>query len=185
MSTFYIAEFCRFYLLIVLSIGVYGKLGSFDNFSDGVEKIFNLSEDFGKKRIAKGISVIVICAEVIAALLIAAGGALSMIGIGAAALLVTCFTIIVVIVLFQKRLIHCNCFGASTRAITWLDVARNIIILCACGIFLTANFYHSFYANAQLPILNNSILFCLAISLANYTANLKELQFLMRQAALR
>lgn len=184
MSTLYITEFCRFYLLIILSMGVYGKLSSFTNFSHSVEKIFNLSQTTAKKRTAKSISAIVIFAETVIALLILFDGIFATIGMGAAALLITCFTAVIAKIVFQKRLIQCNCFGTSVHTITWLDLVRNFLIFSACGIFLAISYHQPDYSTASSSILSDSILFCLAIVLSIYTMSLKELQFLMRPTSL-
>ncbi|NOX95428.1 MAG: hypothetical protein GXP04_10160 [Alphaproteobacteria bacterium] len=184
MLKFYIVEFCRFYILTVLSLGVYGKLRSFTDFRHGVEEILNLSQGAAQSRIAKSISGTVIITEAVTALLTLAGGNFSTIGIGGATLLVIFFTVVIARIIFQKRLIHCNCFGVSVHAITWLDLVRNMIILSACSVFLVITYRHQEYLTIQTSMLNNSILFCLAIILSNYTMNLKELQFLMRRPSI-
>ena len=129
-------------------------------------------------------SATVILLETVTVFLLLPGGSLAAVGGAVAGILVFCFTIGIATVIFQNRLIRCNCFGASAHPITPLDIVRNIIILSVCGVFLIASQNQPAHLAAPWPLLSGGVLFCTAMTFSIFTMNMNNLRFLMRRASL-
>ncbi|WP_126629831.1 MauE/DoxX family redox-associated membrane protein [Dictyobacter alpinus] len=75
-----------------------------------------------------------LCGEISVVFLVAIGGAFLLSGLILAILLLLIFCGALAWVLRKKRETTCNCFGASTRNISFTDIWRNVgFLLCATG----------------------------------------------------
>ena len=184
MLKFFIADFCRFYIFIIFSVGVYGKFRSFEVFAQSVETTFGFSETLKQHHLAKYLSCLVILIEALVSVLLLFGGPITGIGMGAAAMLTTLFTVVIIRIVLQKRLVRCHCFGPSSHEITWLDLVRNKLIILVCGTYFVFANANQEASTIQPKILTDIILFGLAIIFFNFTANLRELRFLMRRPSI-
>ena len=122
-------EICRLYVLIALLFAAWGKTIGFAAFRR------NLADSFpALARVDGAAAFAIVSAEWAIALLMLIGGAASRIGIVAALVLLSLFTMVIGATLASGRAIMCNCFGASSHRIGGVDVARNLALTVAAAI---------------------------------------------------
>lgn len=179
MTALLVAQTCQLFLIVVLVIGVKEKIRSFPVFRQSVEKLVDWTDGIDKGAIALFFSGGIVVLELALIFLMISGGRYLVIGVAGTASLVTIFTILIAIARGQKREVNCNCFGASTDAISILDVVRNIVIISVCGVYLYICNRNMAGALSESTPLRDFALFCLAIAFANYTINLKPIKSLL------
>ncbi len=173
----YLAEGCRWYVLIALLAAAIGKSMHFRSFRDSLVEAFPTLGNGGGLLVAAAILI----GEWLAALSMLAGGALSRLGLMLALVLFAFLTSVVALVLAKGLSIRCNCFGASQRRITGYDLTRNLLFIAAAGFGLygasttgVAGVLGGLALSAELAIVAVALmLFLLSISL-------REIVYLMR-----
>lgn len=85
-------------------------------------------------RVGAAVASAIVSAEWAIALLMLIGGASSRIGIVAALVLLSLFTVVIGATLASGRAIVCSCFGASGHRIGGVDVARNLTLIVAAAV---------------------------------------------------
>jgi hypothetical protein len=131
MNTVVLSELCRACVLVTLIAAVVGKIGAFSEFQETLRQLFpRLS------RGTRGTALGVIALEAILALLLAVGGTAARAGAAAALLLFAAFSAVILSALIRRRVIRCNCFGGATHVISAYDIARNAVLIAACGFYL-------------------------------------------------
>lgn len=128
----YLAEACRWFVLIALLVAALGKSLHVQPFRDSLRDAF---PGFGRAGTLV-CAVAILAGEWLAGLLILAGGEASRIGLLLALALFAALTVAVGTVLARGLSIRCNCFGASRQRITALDLVRNILFIAAAAVAL-------------------------------------------------
>lgn len=184
MMSPYIAELCRYYVMIIFTLGVCGKLFSLYAFRRSIAEMLGMKQTAGDGPLMLCIALGVIGAEALAATLLFLGGTLSVYGGVIAALLTLCFAMMIAAVIFQKRAVRCNCFGISNEPLTALDLVRNMIVLCVCATFIALFSYQQDHTLEPQPLMRSGVLFCIALVFSLYTISMNQLRFLTRRASL-
>ncbi len=125
----YLAECCRYYVLIALLAAAIGKTFGFRRFRDSLGDAFAPLKG-GGGFLAAGAIVI---GEWTAGLSMLAGGLPSRAGLMLALCLFVFLTAVVAVVLANGLSVRCNCFGPSQRRISGHDLARNLLFIAAAG----------------------------------------------------
>jgi hypothetical protein len=128
----YLAEACRWFVLIALLVAALGKSLHVHPFRDSLRDAF---PGFGRAGTLV-CAVAILAGEWLAGLLILAGGEASRIGLLLALALFAALTVAVSSVLARGLSIRCNCFGASRQRITGLDLVRNFLFIAAAAVAL-------------------------------------------------
>jgi hypothetical protein len=164
----YVAEACRLHILLVLFAAVAGKLTAMSDFRDTIPLPFP-----GVHAVAVGVAG----AEATAAVLLAAGASWARAGMAAALILFILFTGAILFALVQGRTVQCRCFGGRGHAISIHDVARNLMLMAACGVYLR-------YGAPGVPIdaAGWMLLSGIAVILLLITLNFDEIAMLARPA---
>lgn len=131
MTAFYISELSRLYLVILIFAAVVGKAASFADFRESVAALTGLPA-----ALAHYGAVAVIGSEAATALLLAAGGERSRVGVAASLALFAAFGLVLAVALVQRKSISCNCFGSKRHVISSLDLARNAFLIGVCVLYL-------------------------------------------------
>ncbi len=125
----YLAECCRWYVLIALLAAAVGKSMRFGSFRSSLDESFPPLAAGGSLLVATSILV----GEWSAALLMLAGGVLSRAGLMLAFGLFLFLTAVVALVLAKGLSVRCSCFGASRQRISGVDLIRNLLFITAAG----------------------------------------------------
>ncbi|GEM_PF-847096 len=125
----YLAEGCRWYVLIALLAAAIGKTLYFRRFRDSLDEAFVRLKGNGNRLAAAAI----VTGEWTAALSMLAGGALSRMGLMLALALFVVLTAVVAVVLAKGLSVRCNCFGPSQRRISGYDLLRNLLFIAAAS----------------------------------------------------
>lgn len=125
----YVAELCRWFVLIALLSAAIGKTFGFRRFRDSLSDAFAWLKGAGASFAAGAIVV----GEWAAGLSMLAGGALSRAGLTLALCLFVFLTAVVAVVLANGLSVRCNCFGPSQRRISGHDFARNLLFIAAAS----------------------------------------------------
>ena len=168
----YVAEACRLYILLVLIAAAAGKLAAMADLRDTIAALIPLPAPF-----VRAVAVAIVGAEALAALLLAAGGSWSRTGMAAALMLFILFTAAILVALVQGRTVQCRCFGGRGHAISVHDVARNGVLMAACGLYLRSG-----APGAPIEAIGWLLLFGIALILFLITTNLDEITWLARSA---
>lgn len=128
----YLAEACRWFVLIALLVAAIGKSLHVQPFRDSLRDVF---PGFGRAGTLV-CAVAILAGEWLAGLLILAGGEASRIGLLLALALFAALTVAVGTVLARGLSIRCNCFGASRQRITGLELVRNFLFIAATAVAL-------------------------------------------------
>lgn len=131
MTSIYLAEACRLYVLLVLVVAAAGKAAAIRDFEETVADLFGVAG-----RWARIAAFAVVAAEALVALLLLAGGDPARAGMAAALALFVLFTAAILVALIQRRQIACNCFGGRGHPISAHDLVRNGALIAACGVYL-------------------------------------------------
>ena len=127
----YLAEICRFYVLLVLVAACLGKALAPAELATSIGEISSI-----RPRLARAAAIGVIVAEGLIALLLGAGGDSARAGMAAATSLFMVFAAAIAAVLIGGRAVRCNCFGAGGHLISAFDLLRNLVLIGACGFYL-------------------------------------------------
>lgn len=122
----YLLFFSRTVLCIVFSMSLFGKISDMAAFKRAVM-------DFGllPKSLTALFAALVIVAELSVVVLVLVGD-LMMFGFALAVLILVVFSLALVFVLVRRARISCNCFGPTSKIVSFADVGRNAaFILCA------------------------------------------------------
>jgi hypothetical protein len=124
MKGLFIAEIVRYFTGFLWLGAAAGKLRAFAPFRDDLNASFGLPA----RHAALAAPAIVAVEASVAAL--ALGGAPEA-GMRASLLLMTAFTTVMLYKFLTQPVVRCSCFGASTRALSPLDVLRNVLVVLA------------------------------------------------------
>ncbi len=128
-TTTVLIEICRLYVLIALLFAAWGKTAGFSAFR------VSLADSFpALARVDAAVAFAIVAAEWTIALLMLVGGAPARIGIVAALMLLSLFTVVIGAALVSGRAIVCSCFGASGHRIGIVDFVRNLALTAAAAI---------------------------------------------------
>lgn len=127
----YSTEVCRLYVFIVLVFSAGGKALSLQEFRKSLSESFHASD-----RTSGHLALGVVGAETSAAVLLAAGGVYTKMGLIAAMSIFLTFASIIVTASILRRKIYCNCFGGSSHPISGYDLLRNLLLLAVGGVAL-------------------------------------------------
>lgn len=133
LASSYVAEICRFYVLIALVLASLGKGLAAKEFRT------SLTEDFHvPPGLAPYAAVAVIGGESVTALLLAWGDGPAELGALCALLMFVLFTSVIAHAMIQHRNVSCHCFGRQSHPVSKYDLLRNGILIAACGYYLVA-----------------------------------------------
>lgn len=127
MFATYLVMFCRITIAFLFIFSFASKILSLRNFAVtiGDFKVF-------PRRWSKGAALLFLGGDITTAVLLTVGGDLLLIGFLLAMVLLTIFSVALVIGLWRKIDVNCNCFGRNEQRISRYDVARNVfLILCS------------------------------------------------------
>jgi hypothetical protein len=173
----YLAEACRWFVMIALLFAALGKSLHFQPFRDSLGDAF---PGFGRVG-ALVCAVAILAGEWLAGLLILAGGEAARIGLLLALVLFLALTAAVSSVLARGLSIRCNCFGASRQPITGLDVVRNLLFIAATGVALhdaAAGVREGVLGGLPWPVVLSTI--AVALSVFLLSIHLRDLAQLLR-----
>lgn len=122
----YVAEICRWWLLIALVLAAFGKVVAFGRFRDELAGSF---PELGKAAAPTAFAIVAI--ESLALVLLLAGGRAGFYGMLVAAALFVVLTIVVALALVQDRTVVCRCFGGTGHAMSGYDLLRNGLLVAA------------------------------------------------------
>ncbi len=168
----YVAEACRFYILFVLIAAAAGKLAAMADFRDTIAALIPLSAPG-----VRAVAVAIAGAEALTAVLLAAGGSWARAGMAAALMLFILFTAAILVALVQGRTVQCRCFGGRGHVISIHDLARNGVLMAACGLYLRYG-----APGAPIDAAGWLLLSGIAVILFLVTTNLDEIASLARSA---
>jgi Methylamine utilisation protein MauE len=124
MPADYLLAFCRIATGLLFAVSAIGKLRDFAAFRASVAG-FELLPRAWSPIAAR----VLLGAEVGVVLLLAVGGPLLPVGFWLAALVLLGFSAALVAVLRRGLRVTCNCFGPTTRHVSYYDVIRNLVLL--------------------------------------------------------
>lgn len=127
----YVAELCRFYVLVTLLVAAAGKAAAPHSFEQTVVALVPV-----QRWLVRSAAAGIVCTECAIALSLMAGGQWTRTGMTVAIILFLAFTGVILTALIQRCVVGCNCFGVSTRAISIRDLFRNATLIAACGYYL-------------------------------------------------
>lgn len=117
----YIVAFCRITVGLVFALAVVGKGRNFPQFVQTIAHFRIVPQ-----QLTGSAAIVLLSTEIIVALLMLIGESLLWIGFALATLLFLIFSVALASVLKRQISTPCNCFGATTKAVSHLDVWRNI-----------------------------------------------------------
>jgi hypothetical protein len=127
MLEIYAFTFSWLTIVIVFAMSAFGKLLDMRSFEQSITK-FRLAP----KSWSRSISWIFVLSELLVIVLLTVGWATA--GFGLAAMLLVCFSTVLMSVLVRRLDVSCNCFGKSRHPVSFYDVIRNAgFLACALG----------------------------------------------------
>lgn len=129
MVTLYILAFCRVVTGLVFAFSSLSKARDLSRFRQAILNFALLPE-----RLSGLAALLFLAGEFIVVLFVAIGGPFLLAGFLLAALLLLVFCAALASVLVRKLPISCNCFGASQKPVTIMNIGRNLgFLLCTVG----------------------------------------------------
>ena len=168
-TTPYLVEICRLLLGLTLLAAAIGKIANFKQFSSDLSDSLKLST-----RWSQPLTSLLIISELLLSILILLNKYYEYMAMAMAAILLSSFTLYIVVSLLQNKLIRCNCFGQSNDSISYFDVSRNLVLIIAAIFYLL---------NQQAMAINTLSQFLLgfvALSILLIITHLQELALLTR-----
>lgn len=128
----YITMFTRIVLGLLFAYSFARKVTDVLSFAQSISS-FGLFP----KIYSKPLAILVLLAELVIIFFFVIGSSVLILAFILAAALLTIFSLALFLVLQQKKMVACNCFGSNRSIVTGFDLVRNIgFILCALtGIF--------------------------------------------------
>ncbi len=129
MMSLYMLAFCRVVIGLVFVVSSVSKVLHMAQFRQAISNFHILP-----RRLCGAAAILFICGEFAVVVFVIIGGPLLLFGFALAIFLLLLFCIALVSVLVRRIRTSCNCFGASTKQVSHVDVWRNVgLILCALG----------------------------------------------------
>lgn len=129
----FIAEICRYYLILILVIAAIQKVIYFTDFKQSLSLWFTLPH-----KAVPTLAFLVVLTEFTLALGLISQRMLP-IWLAGCLILFSLFTLMMFIVFIQGRRVKCSCFGsASDRPLMWHDLLRNMIIIACTVVSFTS-----------------------------------------------
>lgn len=176
----YLAEACRWFMLLALLAAAAGKSFRFARFRESLDTGFPMLGRVG----ATTVAIAILGGEWLAGGLILAGGALSRIGLLLALALFVSLTLVVVTVVAKGLSVRCNCFGASQQRITGFDLVRNLLFITAAGVALQAAPVTAVIdPMGGLPLVAVMVIIAIALMCLHLSLHLRDLAQLMQVRA--
>ncbi|OJV91576.1 MAG: hypothetical protein BGO39_20570 [Chloroflexi bacterium 54-19] len=136
MISEYLTTFTRILLGILFAYSFTRKMTDVSSFAKSIS-------GFGlfPKKFSMFLSIWVLVAELTITILFVVGNFILNLAFLLAIILLAVFSFALFLVIKQKKIVACNCFGANDKPVTSFDLVRNIgFILCALTGFFTATF---------------------------------------------
>ena len=147
VMSLYMLTFCRVVVGLVFAISSISKARDIAQFKQAVSKF-----DLLPKRLSGLAALLFLCGEFAVVLLMLIGGPLLLPGFFLAICLLLLFSLVLTSVVIRRIHTSCNCFGASAKPVSSLDVGRNAgFILCALGGCLTLLWAQDTRISLSLP----------------------------------
>ena len=176
----YLAEACRWFVLMALLAAAAGKSVRFGRFRESLDAGFPVLGRIGAAMVAAGI----VAGEWLAGGLILIGGGFSRIGLLLASALFVSLTLVVVVVLARGMSVRCNCFGASQQRISGFDLVRNLLLIAAaCVALQVAPLPTGEGVSGGLPFAAVVPIATIALMLLHLSLHLRDLVHLMQVRA--
>lgn len=173
----YLAEACRWFVLIALLAAAIGKSVHFHRFRESLDEGF---QGLGRGSAAI-LASLVLAGEWSAAALMLAEGGPSRVGLMLSLVLFVLLTLVVVVVLARDLTVRCNCFGAGQQRISGFDLARNLMFIAAAGIGLQGPSATGVTgALGGLPIMSSASIAIVALMLFLLCIHLRDVAHLMQ-----
>lgn len=131
METAYLAEACRYLILLVLVVAAWTKMADIDRFATSLVDHFRVTSNA-----AKPLATAIVATEGLAGALVLSGGERSPVGVALALLLLVVFTGVIVEAIVRKRQAYCSCFGRAAHPVSPIDLVRNTVYILACSVYL-------------------------------------------------
>lgn len=167
----YVLLFARTAVIFTFALSSVGKLLNISLFQDTLRS-FHLYH----KSIREIVSGIVVGAEVGVVALLLSGRRLVEAGFVLATILLAFFSCALIFLLAKRGSASCNCFGASKRRVSPLDLLRNALLLLCAALGLTVSGDVQSHTLQPLPI---SLAILSAIGFVALSINLDELKRLV------
>lgn len=129
----FIAEICRYYLILILVIAAIQKAVYFTDFRKSLSQWFTLP-----LKTLSALAFLMVLTEFTLAIGLISQQMLP-VWLTGCLILFSLFTLLMLIVLIQGRRVKCSCFGpASDRPLMWHDLIRNVIIIACTVVSFTS-----------------------------------------------
>lgn len=119
----YVSTFCRIVIAFVFLISFAGKIRDVSGFELTVVNFGLLPQQLTMPAARAFLGL-----ELAAVILLVIGGKAMALGFLLALLLLTIFSVALVVLIHRKSEMSCNCFGQSVQKITYYDVLRNALL---------------------------------------------------------
>lgn len=129
----FVAEICRYYLILILVIAAIQKTIYFTDFKQSLSQWFTLP-----LKAVSTLAFTVVLTEFTLAIGLISQQMLP-IWLTGCLILFSLFTLLMLNVLIQGRRVKCSCFGpASDRPLMWHDLLRNVVIIACTLVSFTS-----------------------------------------------
>ncbi len=134
----YMLAFCRIAVGLVFAVSFGGKVLDIPAFEQTIARFRLLPH-----RASRLAALMFLGSEMVVVALMSAGGHLLGLGFGLATLLLLTFCVALISALVRHVDTSCNCFGTSERAVSTLDIWRNVALsactLGGCGLLAASD----------------------------------------------
>ncbi|GMV29535.1 MAG: hypothetical protein AMXMBFR59_16600 [Rhodanobacteraceae bacterium] len=165
----YVAEICRWWLLLALLVAAAGKSIRFRRFRQDLAVSF---PELGAAGVPVALAVVAV--EWLLAALLLAGGSAGHYGQIGAAVLFAVFTSVVAVAMGQDRTVVCSCFGGASHPMSGYDLLRNGLLV---GV---AAFGALSPPSGTVDLISSVILAGLALILFQLSNGLRDIVALLR-----
>lgn len=174
MMIYYILTFCRVTTAIVFALSFVGKAPNTSSFIQTIDRFKLLP-----KMLHIPVAVAFLGGELVVVVTMILGGKLLLWGFLLAGLLLILFSVALVSALVRKIQTPCNCFGTSSKVVSYYDVARNAgFVACALGGWIM--FSVSTTMTPALALLETGLIGFVAVAFVVIWTHLAEIVELFR-----
>lgn len=131
MFASYVLMFCRITIALLFMFSFGSKALALRDFTVAIGDFRLLPRRWSRK-----ITWLFLSGEIASSVLVISGGHLLPIGFLLATVLLTAFSIALLMALWRKFDMSCNCFGRTEHRISYYDVIRNMYLIVCCLIGL-------------------------------------------------
>lgn len=172
MLTSHMLMFCRVTIALVFALAFTGKIRDIKAFQEAMVDFRLLPANWSRR-----LAWVVLVAEPATCLLVVIGGSVLLAGFLLATGLLALFSTALLLVMYRKMKVTCNCFGWTDRRVSAYDLARNtLFILCSLlGIWM------SITSSQELAADECALIALMAVYFVVLTTNLADIVETLRR----